>query len=116
MKIKLVCGDVDFELYSWEDIEIETNDFDFFVVHYRLDSWHLIGYKYDKKSKKWSNKELSKCQASPLSLAKFIAIVDKPISKIVNYHNSLCFHQKLYELLKQANDINALKAKDGNNE
>lgn len=113
MKINLTCGDVDFEWYSWEDIEIETNDFDFFVVHYRLDSWHLIGYKYNKQTKNWNNIELSKCEASFLSLAEFIATVDKPISKIVNYHNSLRFHQKLYELLKQANDINALKAKDG---
>ena len=116
MKIELECGDVHFEWFDWKPVEIDTDNFDYFVIHYRLDSWHLIGFKYDKKSKEWNNKELSKCQASFLSLAKFIAIVDKPISKVVNYHNSSGFHQKLYELLKLANDINALKVKDGNNE
>lgn len=111
MKIKLLCGDVDFEWYKWEDVEIDTDDFDFFVIHYRLGNWHLIGCKYNKQTEKWSNEELSKCQASFLSLAKFIAAVDKPIGKIVNYHNSSYFYQELYELLKQVNDI-----KDGKDE
>ncbi len=106
MKIKISCGDVCFDWYEWRNVEINTSDFDFFSIEYRLnDSWHLEGVWFDKQAEKFKTKELSKCQISFTSLAEFLCKVDKPIVKFVNLYNSLEFQKKLFRLLKLSEEL-----------
>ena len=44
MLIQVCCGDVCFEWFDWKLVEINTDDYGYFSLDYRMGSWHLIGY------------------------------------------------------------------------
>ena len=86
MLIQVCCGDVCFEWFDWKLVEINTDDYGYFSLDYRMGSWHLIGY-YKINEEKWTSKELSKCQLSYSGAIEFILKTDKPIYSFTNCHN-----------------------------
>jgi hypothetical protein len=99
--VKLKC------YHFWSDwtttnyIEIDLDKYKFFQIDYRCDSFHLIGfYKVDDN---WLQSELSDHGIVGIQeLAKFISIVgSSKINKIVNYHNSKDFLEKINILLEK---------------
>ena len=56
MLIQVCCGDVCFEWFDWKTVEINTDDYGYFSLDYRMGSWHLIGYyKRNEENKKDSD-------------------------------------------------------------
>lgn len=99
MLIQVCCGDVCFEWFDWKPVEINTDDYGYFSLDYRMGSWHLIGY-YKINEEKWTSRELSKCQLSYNGAIEFILKTDKPIYSFTNCHNSKDFPEALSKLLK----------------
>ena len=77
---------------------INTDDYGYFSLDYRMGSWHLIGYY--KRNEEWIGKELSKCQLAYKGAIEFILKTDKPIYSFTNCHNSKDFPEALSKLLK----------------
>lgn len=102
MKIKLNCGYQNFDIFSWQNVEIDTDDYVGFQIDYRCDSWHLIGISTENEDTYYT--EISLCQASFRSLVNFIVQLNKikkPVVMFNNMHHSTDFTDKLYELLNE---------------
>ena len=98
MKLSVTCGDVCFDWFEWNPVEIDTDKYVNFTLDYRMDSWHLIGHY--KRGEQWTGKELSKCQLAYNGAIEFILKTDKPICSFRNCHNSKDFPKALSKLLK----------------
>lgn len=102
-KVKITC----FHFWSdWTDMtprEIDLDEWDWFELQYRCDSWFIIGSKYNKKQDKWRKQELSDHGVvSKHELAKFVKAATTKINKIsTNNFNSDLIKQttELYEAL-----------------
>lgn len=98
MFIELICGDVHFEWFDWKPVIIDTDRYIGFELDYRLGSWHVRGIYMEYEQRK--STELSRCQASFLSLKEFIKNVDKPIIEFCNTHNAKDFPEQVKKLLE----------------
>ena len=100
MLINIDCLDNISDVWRWVDVEVNTEDYDAFVISYRLNqSWHLFGVKRDKYANSQET-ELSGYEISIRSLAQFIVNVDKPILMIRNDFFCDDFSEELIKLLK----------------
>lgn len=111
-----------------EEVEINLDDYVFFECEYRIDSWHLIGHKYDKKTEKWSTKELSAHWCFERDIAEFIYKANKyaseknafhevcMVSRFNNLHYSSSFYrslQKVFNMVKQTEEADKQTKKGG---
>lgn len=98
--------------WSYEEkVKINLDDYVFFECEYRCDSWHLIGFKYDRKAEKWTSKELSAHWCFERDIAEFIYKANKyaraktvkaqgcKISRFNNLHYSDTFYKSLQTIL-----------------
>lgn len=111
-----------------EEVEINLDDYAFFECDFRLDSWHLIGHKYDKKTGKWSTKELSAHWCFERDIAEFIYKANKyaseknmfhkvcKVSRFNNLHYSSGFYnslQKVFDIVKRMEEADQQAKKGG---
>ena len=113
--------------YFWSDwtdfrkVDIDIEEWVFFEVDFRCDSWHLIGHKYNKQSEKWEREELSNHGCFIRDLAEFIAEAntypDKSgfkrnrVSRFNNLHYSNEFYVRLNQLLNLVDKFEKEKSK-----
>lgn len=93
-----------------EKVQVNLNEYAFFECDYRLGSWHLRGYKCDKKTYKWTSEEVSLHWVYPLDLAEFIYKANKyasskefrgkhcKVSRFNNLHYSGGFYEAMEKL------------------
>ena len=75
MLIQVCCGDVCFEWFDWKLVEINTDDYGYFSLDYRMGSWHLIGYY--KRNEEWIIKMFEEKDIEVLDLIYYLK--DHPI-------------------------------------
>ena len=102
MKIKISCCYNSFDIFEWQDVDINTDNYVGFQIDYRCGSWHIIGLSVENDE--FYHTELSLCQVSFNSLVNFIVQLNKikkPVVLFNNMHHSVDFIDKLYELLNE---------------
>ena len=99
---------------DWTDfrtVDIDLDEWTYFTVDFRCDSWHLIGHKYTKKADsyevEWYREELSNHGCYLQDLAEFIAEANAypgqnglPRNRVSNFNN-LHYSKKFYGRLSQ---------------
>lgn len=99
---------------DWTDfrtVDIDLDEWTYFTVNFRCDSWHLIGHKYVKKTDsyeaEWEREELSNHGCYLQDLAEFIAEANAypeknglPRNRVSNFNN-LHYSKKFYGRLSQ---------------
>ena len=95
-----------------EKVQVNLDEYAFFECDYRLGSWHLRGYKCDKKTHEWTNEEVSLHWVLPDALAEFIYKANKyarettmcrqvcKVSRFNNLHYSNGFYEAMETLFK----------------
>ena len=112
-----------------EEVEINLDDYVFFACEYRTDDWHLIGYKHDKKTDKWTTEELSIHWCFEREIAEFIYKANKyerekqdfpiqhcKVSRFNNLHYGGGFYkslQKIFDMVKQMEEADHPTEKGG---
>lgn len=118
--------------WSYEEkVKINLDDYAFFECEYRDDSWHLIGHKYDKKTEKWSTRELSAHWCFERDIAEFIykankyakektkSFQDCKVSRFNNLHYSGGFYrslQKVFDIVKRMEEADQQTENGGDEE
>ena len=106
-----------------EKVKINLDDYVFFSCEYRCNDWHLIGHKYDRKTEKWSQDELSIHWCFERDIAEFIYKANKyaksketpiqncKVSRFNNLHYGGGFYKSLQTIF---NIVNEMEEKDRN--
>ena len=107
--IKVKCYHFWSDWTDIKDIEINIDDYIFFSIEYRCNSWHIVGHKCSKENN-WTTFELSDHGVvSTRELAQFIAKANNQesekyqpckVSRFNNLHYSGNFYYALEKLLQ----------------
>lgn len=107
-----------------EKVQVNLNEYAFFECDYRLGSWHLRGYKCDRKTYKWTSEEVSLHWVQPLDLAEFIYKANKyatentgwrqacKVSRFNNLHYSPLFYEAMENLFKLVKEFEEEERED----
>jgi hypothetical protein len=113
---------VELTTYEWfidwsypRKIKINLDEYVFFSCEYRCSDWHLIGHKYDKKTKEWTTKELSIHWCHEYDIANFIYKANKyakskdcqscKVSRFNNLHYGGGFYKSLQTIFNMVSKM-----------